>query len=86
MSKASRSYLLTVPADVESDGYSQEEVQERLKNYTYIGQLEQGTEVNETTGKCYLHWQIYIENGNPIGARIWSVMTRRLTSVLVLWP
>ena len=63
MSKASRSYLLTVPADVESDGYSQEEVQERLKNYTYIGQLEQGTEVNETTGKCYLHWQIYIENG-----------------------
>lgn len=67
VSKASRSYLLTVPADVESDGYSQEEVQERLKNYTYIGQLEQGTEVNETTGKCYLHWQIYIENGNPIG-------------------
>ena len=31
MSKASRSYLLTVPADVESDGYSQEEVQERLR-------------------------------------------------------
>lgn len=66
MAKASRSYILTIPADVDSDGYSQAEVQERLKNYTYVGQLEQGSEVNETTGKHYLHWQVYIENENSI--------------------
>ena len=66
MSKASRSYVLTIPADVDSDGYSQAEVQERLKNYTYVGQLEEGEEVNETTGKHYLHWQVYIENYDPI--------------------
>ena len=60
--KASRSYVLTIPADVDSDGYSQDEVQERLKNYTYVGQLEAGEEVNEITGKHYLHWQVYIEN------------------------
>ena len=66
MGKASRSYVLTIPADVENDGYSQVEVQERLKNYTYVGQLEEGEEVNETTGKHYLHWQVYIENSGPI--------------------
>ena len=66
MGKASRSYVLTIPADVENDGYSQEEVQERLKNYTYIGQLEEGEEVNETSGKHYLHWQVYVENPTPI--------------------
>lgn len=66
VSKASRSYVLTIPADVDSDGYSQDEVQERLKNYTYVGQLEEGEEVNETTGKHYLHWQVYIENETPI--------------------
>lgn len=66
MGKASRSYLLTIPADVDNDGYSQVEVQERLKNYTYVGQLEEGEEVNETTGKHYLHWQVYIENETPI--------------------
>lgn len=61
-----RSWLLTVPADTEQDGYSQDEVQEILSAYTYIGQLEQGEQINEDTGKHYLHWQIYIENPTPI--------------------
>lgn len=74
MGKASRSYVLTIPADVENDGYSQAEVQERLKNYTYVGQLEEGEEVNETTGKHYLHWQVYIENYDPI---IFDVLRRK---------
>lgn len=51
-----RSWMVTLSAEK----WSKEKVQEALKNYTYIGQLEKGDETD------YLHWQIYIENKNPI--------------------
>lgn len=51
-----RSWLLTLPADE----YDQDYVETSLAKYTYVGQLEKG----EDSG--YLHWQIYIENPNPI--------------------
>lgn len=66
MSKTSRSYLLTVSADIEDNGYSKEEVEERLKSYIYVGQLEKGEKTNDITEKQFLHWQIYIENNNSI--------------------
>lgn len=52
----SRGWLLTVKAEQ----WDQEAVEDLLGNYSYVGQLESG----EGTG--YLHWQIYIENANPI--------------------
>lgn len=51
-----RSWMVTLKAE----NYTQEKLQNLLKNYTYIGQLEKG----EKGG--YQHWQLYIENKNPI--------------------
>lgn len=51
-----RSWLLTI----KSDDISLDELKERLKEYTYIGQKERG----EKTG--YEHYQIYIENPTQI--------------------
>lgn len=51
-----RSWMITIPVD----SIAQEDLQDDLKKYTYIGQMEQG---NKTQ---YLHWQIYIENETPI--------------------
>lgn len=52
----SRSWMLTLKA---SD-YPQQEVEEKLAQYSYIGQLEKG----EETG--YEHWQVYVENKTQI--------------------
>lgn len=54
--KQGRSWMLTLKAD----DYPQDYVEDKLSNYVYAGQLEAGGK----TG--YLHWQIYIENENPI--------------------
>lgn len=56
MISQSRSWILTLPAEE----YSKEYVEEKLKKYTYVGQLEKGGKT------AYLHWQIYIENRTPI--------------------
>lgn len=53
----SRGWMVTLP---ESE-YSKEEVQEKLSNYIYVGQLEKGSGETE-----YRHWQIYIENESQI--------------------
>jgi hypothetical protein len=55
-SSKNRSWMLTIPVE----GNPQEEVEEKLKNYIYIGQQEKGRQ----TG--YLHWQVYIENKTMI--------------------
>ena len=51
-----RSWMLTIPAE----SVSKEELEKKLASYTYIGQMEKGEKSD------YLHWQIYIENKNPI--------------------
>jgi hypothetical protein len=52
-----RAWMLTIR---ESDG-EQQELEQKLERYTaYVGQLEEGTK----TG--YRHWQLYLENENPI--------------------
>lgn len=51
-----RSWMLTIP----SESVSKEELEKKLASYTYIGQMEKGEKSD------YLHWQIYIENKNPI--------------------
>ena len=51
-----RSWMVTLKAE----NYTQEKLQKLLKSYTYVGQLEKG----EKGG--YEHWQLYIENKNPI--------------------
>lgn len=51
-----RSWMVTIPVD----SIAQDDLIEDLKNYSYIGQMEQG---NKTQ---YLHWQIYIENETQI--------------------
>lgn len=56
--KDSRNRSWVVTLNVEH--YSKAEVQEKLKAYTYIGQMEKGDE----TG--YVHWQLYIENKTAI--------------------
>lgn len=55
----SRGWLLTQSAEK----MSQEELQNLLCNYTYIGQREKGEQGGENG---YEHFQIYIENKNPI--------------------
>lgn len=57
--KASRSWSLTQKAaDI-----TLEELQEKLKPYVYIGQLERGKKGGE---QGYEHYQIYIENPTPV--------------------
>lgn len=51
-----RSWVVTL----NTEHYSKAEVEEKLKAYTYIGQMEKGDE----TG--YVHWQLYIENKTAI--------------------
>jgi len=58
----SRSWMLTLGQDY----YDQETVERELANYTYAGQLEKGDKTNDVTQKQFVHWQIYIENPNPI--------------------
>lgn len=55
----SRSWMVTVSADK----MTQSEVEEALSEYTYIGQKEKGTQGGE---QGYEHYQIYIENPEPI--------------------
>lgn len=55
----SRGWLLTQRAE----DYTQEQIQEILKNYIYIGQKEKGEQGGEYG---YEHYQIYIENDTPI--------------------
>lgn len=57
-----RSWIGTIPAEK----FDQEAVEKALDEYTYIGQLERGTELTEANPEGYLHWQIYIENKNQI--------------------
>lgn len=61
---ATRSWVLTIPFE----SCSLRELEDKLKKYTYVGQLEQG----EKTG--YVHWQIYIENRTPIA---FSTLSKR---------
>lgn len=52
-----RAWMLTIKAA----DHTKEEIIEKLSEYTgFIGQLEKGSK----TG--YLHWQVYVENENPI--------------------
>lgn len=52
----SRGWIMTIKAEQ----YDKDAVEKLLSSYSYVGQLESG----KSTG--YLHWQIYIENANPI--------------------
>lgn len=52
-----RGWMLTLP---ESE-YSKEDVEEKLSQYTYVGQLEQGEGENS-----YRHWQVYVENPSQV--------------------
>lgn len=53
--RQSRSWMLTVS----EEKHSREEVEEALKSYTYVGQLEEGK-------GGYRHFQIVIQNESPI--------------------
>jgi len=64
----SRSWILTQSADK----ITFEQLQEALKNYVYIGQLEQGEKGGE---QGYKHYQLYIENPEPIR---WSTLKKHL--------
>lgn len=57
-----RGWIVTLPANT----YDKEQVEEGLKNYSYLGQLERGTGLTEASPEGYLHWQIYIENDECI--------------------
>lgn len=57
----SRSWILTLKAE----DFTKEYVEEKLSDYTYIGQLEKG---NTTE---YLHWQVYIEHAAAIQQSPW---------------
>lgn len=57
----SRSWMIT---QRESE-ITLEELQSRLSKYTYVGQLEEGSNKDDD-GVGYRHYQIYIENQNPI--------------------
>ncbi|WCC79838.1 hypothetical protein O6R08_10315 [Cutibacterium equinum] len=45
---------------IKADDFTREEVEEKLKKYDYLGQLECGEESG------YLHWQVLIENKTAI--------------------
>ncbi|EEJ53881.1 Uncharacterised protein [Mobiluncus mulieris] len=58
--RATRDWMLTIPASK----FDKKEVENRLKKYQYIGQLEKGKTDTE-----YLHWQVFV-HGTIIGAAI----------------
>lgn len=51
-----RGWLITQKAD----DIDQKDLIEKLKNYAYVGQMEEGGKTS------YLHYQVYIESSNPI--------------------
>ena len=51
-----RDWMLTLPEEY----YSRDIVEDKLRSYDYIGQLESGKESG------YRHFQIYVENKNAI--------------------
>lgn len=60
MMEATRDWMLTIPASK----FDKKEVENRLKKYQYIGQLEKGKTDTE-----YLHWQVFV-HGTKTGSAI----------------